>query len=69
MAPVHAAADHLAHERLEQCLRALHGPGWEQRLRPVAAHRAAQRLVLARGYAGGPVRQLDLTLLREALNS
>jgi hypothetical protein len=41
--------------------------GWEQRLQPLATHMAAQRLVRARGYAGAPVRQLDLVLLREAL--
>ena len=60
--------DHLAQQRrLEECLRALHARGWEQRLAPLAQHLATQKLVRARGYAGAPVRQLDLELLREAL--
>ena len=60
--------DHLAQEgRMQDALRALSAPGWEQRLQPLATHMAAQRLVCARGYIGTPVRHLDLGLLREAL--
>ena len=63
------SSDPLAQERrLQQCLRALQTPGWEQRLQPLATHLATQKLVRARGYTGVPVRHLDLGLLREALS-
>jgi hypothetical protein len=74
MATGHAArhvvsSDHLAHEQhLQQCLSALHARGLEQRVQPLATHLATQKLVRARGYAGAPVRHLDLALLREALS-
>src|ERR671936_2047690 len=54
--------------RLDECLHALHATGWEQWLARLAHHMTTQRLVRARGYAGGHLRQLDLTLLREALS-
>jgi hypothetical protein len=74
MATVHAdphvtSSEHLAHQRrLEQCLRALQAPGWEQRLQPLATHMAAQHLVRGRGDAGAPLRHLDLEVLRTALS-
>jgi hypothetical protein len=61
-------ADAVEQRRLDECLHALHATGWEQRLAPLAHHMTTQRLVRARGYAGGHLRQLDLTLLREALS-
>ena len=62
-----SASGQLAHEwRLQQC--ALHARGWELCLAPLAQHMAAQRLVRARGYAGAPLRHLDLELLRTALS-
>jgi hypothetical protein len=72
MATTHAdsatSSDQRAHERqLQQCVGALQAPGWEQRLQPLATHRATQKLGRARGYTGVPVRHLDLGLLREAL--
>jgi hypothetical protein len=67
-----SSASRFAHvvqqRRLDECLRALHATGWEQRLAPLAQHMTTQRLVRARGHAGGHLRQLDLTLLREALS-
>jgi hypothetical protein len=61
--------EHLAHERtLQACQRALHGPGWESRLQPLATHMAAKCLVRARGHAGAPLRHLDLELLHVALS-
>ena len=60
---------HVVEQRwLDECLHALHATGWEQRLAPLAQHMTTQRLVRARGYAGGHLRQLDLTLLREVLS-
>ena len=68
-APATPVPDHLAQGgRMQDALRALSVPGWEQRLQPLATHMAAQRLVRARGYIGTPVRHLDLGLLREALS-
>jgi hypothetical protein len=62
--------DHLAQQRrLDEALRTLHARGWEERLQPLATHMAAQRLVRARGYAGGPARQIDREVLRAALCS
>jgi hypothetical protein len=64
-----SSSDHLAHERrLPPCLHALRARGWEQRLQPLATHMVEKRLVRARGYAGAPVRHVDLQLLREALS-
>ena len=67
-----SSASRFAHgveqRRLDECLHALHATGWEQQLAPLAQHMTTQRLVRARGYAGGHLRQLDLTLLREALS-
>jgi hypothetical protein len=61
--------DHLAHERqVQQCLHALQARGWEQRLAPLAQHMAQQHLVRGRGYAGVPLRRLDVEVLRTALS-
>jgi hypothetical protein len=58
-----------AHEqRMQHALHTLSSAGWERRLAPLAQHMAAQCLVRSCGYAGAPMRQLDLTLLREALS-
>jgi hypothetical protein len=68
--PEASSCDHLAHEHehgLEECLRALHAPGWADRLHPLAAHMSAQGVVRAPGFACPPVRRLDLELLREGL--
>jgi hypothetical protein len=60
--------DHLAHQyRLQECLRALRAPGWEQCLAPLAQHMAQKHLVRGR-RAGAPLRHLDLDLLRLALS-
>src|SRR2546421_3816366 len=65
-----SAPDYLAHERRPQgCLRTLSKRGWEQRLAPLAQHMAERRLGCARGYAGAPLRRLDLEGLREALSN
>jgi hypothetical protein len=53
--------------RLQGCLDALSRPGWQKRLTPLGEHMARQRLVRARGYAGAPLRHLDLDVLGEAL--
>ena len=49
-------------------MRFLQARGWEQRLHPLATHMAEKHLVRARGYAGAPLRHLDLEVLREALS-
>ena len=54
--------------RLDECLHALGATGWEQRLAPLAQHMTTQRLVRSCGYSGGYLRQLDLTMLHEALS-
>ena len=53
---------------MQQCLRALRAPGWEQRLQPLATHMVEKYLVRARGDAAAPLRHLDLQVLREALS-
>jgi hypothetical protein len=67
-----SSASRFAHgveqRRLDECLLALHATGWEQRLAPLAHHMTTHRLVRSWGYAGGHLRQLDLTLLHEALS-
>ena len=61
--------DHRTQERhVQQCLRALQAPGWEQRLSPLAQHMVDKCLVRARSHAGAALRHLDLEVLRVALS-
>ncbi|HKC72919.1 MAG TPA: hypothetical protein VKF37_01785, partial [Chloroflexota bacterium] len=69
--PQTSSCAHIIHEherRLEECLRALHAPGWEEGLQPLASHMSAQGVVRGPGYACPPVRHLDLEVLRETLS-
>jgi hypothetical protein len=61
-------AERAQRRRLAEAVRTLQANGWEERLAPLAQHMATQRLVRARSQAGGHLRQLDLTRLREALS-
>jgi hypothetical protein len=58
----------LAQERHRQrALRTINGPGWRQRLAPLAEHMGNRRLVRARSDRGGALAVLDLDTLQQAL--
>ena len=56
-----------ARRQLQACIHSLHSRGWQERLTPVAQHMAARSLVQGRNQDGGPMRRLDLEVLRDAL--
>ena len=63
-----SASRHLAQERHRQrALRTITGPGWRQRLAPLAEHMGNRRLVRARSDRGGALAVLDLDTLQQAL--
>jgi hypothetical protein len=63
-----SASRHLAQERHRQrALRTITGPGWRQRLAPLAEHMGNRRLIRARSARGGALAVLDLDTLQQAL--
>jgi hypothetical protein len=66
--PAVSACRHLAQERHRQrALRTINGPGWRQRLAPLAEHMGNRRLVRARSDRGGALAVLNLDMLQQAL--
>jgi hypothetical protein len=66
--PAVATSERLAAERrMQRASRTINGPGWRQRLVPLAEHMGNHRLIRARSNRGAALDLLDLDTLHQAL--